>query len=267
MAPFLYTTFYLVSTSPLLYFTIALLDSTTLYYGSTWVHYTPPCLNFTLFPYTIFYHVCTCLLYYTVLCMSLVLYTAIPVFTSSIHFTMAPLINSNMAPFYATLLHSNMPWLHSTSLYYTLLFSTMDLLGTTSHYYTLIWLYLALIEHTILYYRSTCLYYTLPYVYFTVPCLFLALLDPTTLYHFPTWLYTCIGLVALNSPTPILPTNGQIVPFRLLNQKWFLRWTSYTISSFIVQCSFFEFAKNAALCRRGLGNTSEGGSVRKLWTT
>ena len=138
-------------TLPWLY--LALLDSTTLYHGSTWQHVTLHCAMALLDLNT--HHLASTGVYLTLL---------------------HPIMSLR------DWLQYTMSLLGSTWLYYTLTWDYWTLLGSTWLYYSLPWLYSALLDPTTLCHGSTWQQVTL------LDCA-MALLDPTTRHLASTGVY------------------------------------------------------------------------------
>ena len=209
---------------------MALLYSTLLYHGSTWllsysfmVLFNPmvegcieselatlPRFYFSVLDSTVFYHGCT-LLYLT-------LYYSFMVLLQSI-------LDSRLQWLYLDL-YITLQWFYFTLLYSTLFYhdstvpgSTILFHGFTSLYYStglyifLQWVCFTLLDSTAFYHGSTSLYLTLQYS-------FMDLLHPTRLYIIPQWLYFTLDsalLYLVSTSLYLTPLQSTIA---LLHSTW-----------------------------------------------
>ena len=147
---------------------IYLLDCicTALYYCSTWFDLNPlhsiPWLYFPLLDSTTLYHGSTG--FYLAL-----LHFSYPQLHPIMVLLGSTWLFSTLPFLYLTLFDSTTLYQGSTWLSLTLVHSTMALLGSTWLYYTLPWLLLALVDSSALYHGSTWIYLTLLYSTMAIP--------------------------------------------------------------------------------------------------
>ena len=137
--------------------TIILVSYTTMALrGSTWVHYTLPWLYFAVLDSTTLYHGSTPL-YIMALLHTTSVYYILPWLSFTLHDSTTCYHGSPWHSYTLPWLYSILPWL-----YLTLHDSTTFYHGSTWLYYT--WLYMPLVHYTIATPSSICLYYTLPWL-------------------------------------------------------------------------------------------------------